>query len=68
MSIKFPDRCIVSRQAREADMVYTSHEGYSEVCPHCKTPGLKWRKVNNTWRLFESDDYIHFCPTYTSKK
>lgn len=43
-------------------------EDFIEVCPNCKIPGLKWRKVNNTWRLFESDNDIHFCPTYTSKK
>ena len=39
-----------------------------QTCPHCKAPGLKWRRVNNTWRLHEPNDDIHFCPTYTSKK
>jgi len=39
----------------------------TQTCPHCKTPGLKWRRVNNTWRLFEPDNDIHFCPTYTSR-
>ncbi len=58
---------IIDELGFELDSIPVIRVVYRRTCKYCGKKGLKWKKYNKTWRLFD-ENVTHRCKEYTSQQ